>query len=44
MVFVHAMSFDQEIWKDVVAQMPAGYRLISLDLRGCGKSDTPPTP
>lgn len=43
-VFIHAMSFDQEIWQDVMSLAPAGYRLISLDLRGHGKSDTPPLP
>ena len=43
-VFIHAMSFDQEIWREVISLAPAGYRLISLDLRGHGKSDTPPLP
>ncbi|WP_299775305.1 alpha/beta fold hydrolase [uncultured Tateyamaria sp.] len=43
-VFIHAMSFDQEIWQDVMSLAPAGYRLISLDLRGHGKSDLPPLP
>lgn len=43
-VFIHAMSFDQETWREVISLAPAGYRLISLDLRGHGKSDTPPLP
>ena len=43
-VFVHAMSFDQEIWRDVFSLIPSGYRLISFDLRGHGKSDTPTLP
>lgn len=43
-VLIHAMSFDQEIWQDVMSLAPAGHRLISLDLRGHGKSDTPPLP
>ncbi|WP_298938172.1 alpha/beta fold hydrolase [uncultured Ruegeria sp.] len=43
-VFVHAMSFDQEIWQDVMSLSPDEYRLVSLDLRGHGQSDTPPLP
>ena len=43
-VFIHAMSFDQEIWREVFSLIPSGYRLISFDLRGHGKSDTPTLP
>lgn len=43
-VLVHAMSFDRLIWNDVILRIPDGYRLISLDLRGHGESDTPPLP
>lgn len=43
-VFIHAMSFDRFIWKDVISLLPSGFRLISFDQRGHGGSDTPPLP
>jgi pimeloyl-ACP methyl ester carboxylesterase len=40
-VFVHGFATSGHVWSDVVALMPAGHRLIVLDLLGYGRSDPP---
>jgi pimeloyl-ACP methyl ester carboxylesterase len=40
-VFVHGFATSGHLWSDVVALMPAGRRLIVLDLLGYGRSDPP---
>jgi 3-oxoadipate enol-lactonase len=43
-VFLHALGTDLRIWQDVVARLPAGLRLVRLDMRGHGLSACPPAP
>jgi pimeloyl-ACP methyl ester carboxylesterase len=40
-VFVHGFATSGHLWSDVVSLMPAGHRLIVLDLLGHGRSDPP---
>ena len=40
-VFVHGFATSGHLWRDVVALMPAGHRLVVLDLLGHGRSDPP---
>jgi pimeloyl-ACP methyl ester carboxylesterase len=40
-VFVHGFATSGHLWSDVVSLMPAGHRLIVLDLLGYGRSDPP---
>jgi len=40
-VFVHGFATSGHLWRDVVALMPAGRRLVVLDLLGHGRSDPP---
>jgi pimeloyl-ACP methyl ester carboxylesterase len=40
-VFVHGFPTSGHLWSDVVAQMPAGHRLVVVDLLGYGRSDPP---
>lgn len=40
-VFVHGFATSGHLWSEVVALMPAGRRLIVLDLLGYGRSDPP---
>jgi pimeloyl-ACP methyl ester carboxylesterase len=40
-VFVHGFATSSHLWSDVVSLMPAGHRLIVLDLLGYGRSDPP---
>ena len=40
-VFLHGFPTSGHLWSDVVAQMPAGHRLVVVDLLGYGRSDTP---
>lgn len=40
-VFVHGFATSGHVWSDVVSLMPAGHRLIVLDLLGYGRSDPP---
>jgi pimeloyl-ACP methyl ester carboxylesterase len=40
-VFLHGFATSGHLWSDVVALMPAGHRLIVLDLLGYGRSDPP---
>lgn len=44
LVFVHAMSFDQDIWRDVLSRLPDGLRIVSYDQRGHGESGVPELP
>ena len=38
-VFIHGFPASSHLWHDVVRQMPAGHRLVVLDLLGFGRSD-----
>jgi pimeloyl-ACP methyl ester carboxylesterase len=40
-VFIHGFATSGHLWNDVVSLMPAGHRLIVLDLLGYGRSDPP---
>jgi 2-hydroxymuconate-semialdehyde hydrolase len=40
-VFLHGFATSGHLWSDVVSLMPAGHRLIVLDLLGHGRSDPP---
>ncbi len=40
-VFVHGFGTSGHLWRDVVSLMPAGRRLVVLDLLGHGRSDPP---
>jgi len=42
-VFLHGFSTSSHLWSDVVPLMPAGHRLVVLDLLGYGRSDRPLT-
>ena len=42
-VFLHGFPTSGHLWSDVVAQMPAGHRLVVVDLLGFGRSDPPGT-
>lgn len=43
-VFAHALGTDLRLWDAVVPLLPAGLRIIRLDMRGHGRSDVPPPP
>ena len=40
-VFLHGFPTSGHLWGDVVAQMPAGHRIVVVDLLGYGRSDPP---
>lgn len=40
-VFLHGFPTSSHLWGDVVPLMPAGHRLVVLDLLGYGRSDRP---
>ncbi len=40
-VFLHGFATSSHLWNDVVPLMPAGHRLVVLDLLGYGRSDRP---
>lgn len=40
-VFVHGFATSGHLWRDVVSLMPAGRRLVVVDLLGHGRSDPP---
>lgn len=40
-VFIHGFPTSSHLWGDVVPLMPAGHRLVVLDLLGYGRSDRP---
>lgn len=42
-VFVHGFPTSGHLWADVVPLMPAGHRIVVLDLLGYGRSDRPLT-
>lgn len=44
LVFIHAMSFHQDIWQGVLSRLPSGLRIVSYDQRGHGESDVPALP
>ncbi len=44
LVFAHALGTNLSLWDNVMPLLPPGLRLIRLDMRGHGKSDTPPGP
>ena len=44
LVLVHALGTDLTIWDDLIALLPPSLRILRLDLRGHGGSDTPPGP
>ncbi len=41
-VLVHGAFTSSHIWRDVVARLPKGHRVLVLDLLGHGRSDLPP--
>jgi 3-oxoadipate enol-lactonase len=43
-VFSHALGTDLGLWDKVLPLLPQSLRLICLDMRGHGLSDTPPPP
>ena len=43
-VFAHALGTDLGLWDEVLPLLPPTLRLICLDMRGHGRSDTPPPP
>lgn len=40
-LFIHGVATSGHLWNDVVALMPAGHRLVVVDLLGHGRSDPP---
>ena len=40
-VFLHGFPTSGHLWGEVVAQMPAGHRIVVVDLLGYGRSDPP---
>jgi pimeloyl-ACP methyl ester carboxylesterase len=40
-VFVHGFPTSSHLWRDVVPLVPAGHRVVVLDLLGFGRSDPP---
>jgi 2-hydroxymuconate-semialdehyde hydrolase len=40
-VFLHGFPTSSHLWSDVVPLMPAGHRLVVVDLLGYGRSDRP---
>jgi pimeloyl-ACP methyl ester carboxylesterase len=40
-IFIHGFPTSSHLWKDVVPLMPAGHRLVVVDLLGYGRSDRP---
>jgi pimeloyl-ACP methyl ester carboxylesterase len=40
-VFLHGFATSGHLWSDVVPLMPAGHRLVIVDLLGHGRSDRP---
>jgi len=40
-VFLHGFGTSGRLWSDVVSLMPAGHRLVVVDLLGYGRSDPP---
>ncbi|HJQ70372.1 MAG TPA: alpha/beta hydrolase [Blastocatellia bacterium] len=40
-VFIHAFPLNQTMWDEQVAALRSGFRPVTIDLRGFGKSDAP---
>ncbi|HEY4307277.1 MAG TPA: alpha/beta hydrolase [Gemmatimonadaceae bacterium] len=40
-IFLHGFPTSSHLWNDVVPLMPAGHRLVVVDLLGYGRSDRP---
>src|SRR5689334_22854738 len=40
-VFLHGFPTSSHLWSDVVPLVPAGHRVVVLDLLGYGRSDRP---
>ena len=40
-VFLHGFPTSSHVWRDVVPLVPAGHRVVVLDLLGFGRSDLP---
>lgn len=40
-VFLHGFPASGHLWSDVIPKMPAGHRLVVVDLLGYGRSDPP---
>jgi 3-oxoadipate enol-lactonase len=43
-IFIHAFPLNQTMWDDQVAALRTGFRAITLDLCGFGRSDAPDGP
>jgi pimeloyl-[acyl-carrier protein] methyl ester esterase len=43
-IFVHGLMMTHDVWKAQVEFFSKDFRVVSLDLRGFGKSDKPETP
>lgn len=42
-VFIHGFPTSSHLWADVIPHIPAGHRIVVLDLLGFGRSDRPLT-
>jgi pimeloyl-ACP methyl ester carboxylesterase len=42
-LLIHGFPTSSHLWLDVVAKLPAGHRIVVVDLLGFGRSDAPPT-
>ncbi|HET7584449.1 MAG TPA: alpha/beta hydrolase [Gemmatimonadaceae bacterium] len=40
-VFLHGFPSSSHLWRDLIPLVPAGYRVVVLDLLGFGRSDRP---
>ena len=40
-VLIHGFPASSHLWLDVVAKLPAGHRIVVVDLLGFGRSDSP---
>ena len=40
-IFLHGFPASSHLWRDVVREMPAGHRVVVVDLLGFGRSDRP---
>jgi 3-oxoadipate enol-lactonase len=43
-IFIHAFPLNKTMWDEQVAALRTGFRAITLDLRGFGRSDAPAGP
>ena len=41
LLLLHGFTGDATTWRNLIREMPAGFRLIRLDILGHGKSDKP---